>query len=141
MPMYDFVCTACGHTFEDLVSGEATPPCPRCGAATERQVSAPSPLKTGAFPFKPGPVRPMGQGRPPSLRLRRLRHGRLFLKQRLIRGIFPAGGGAQETRAQHARRQHTPQRGRGSFRAVQKQGRAVIGALQFFFQGFAQLPE
>ena len=66
MPMYDFVCTACGHTFEDLVSGEATPPCPRCGAATERQVSAPSPLKTGAFPFKPGPGRPMGQGRPPS---------------------------------------------------------------------------
>ena len=35
MPMYDFVCTACGHTFEDLVSGEATPPCPRCGAALQ----------------------------------------------------------------------------------------------------------
>ena len=60
MPMYDFVCTACGTKFEDLVFGNETPACPSCGsAATERQMSAPSPLKTGAFPFKPGPVRPM----------------------------------------------------------------------------------
>ncbi|WP_304736977.1 hypothetical protein [uncultured Desulfovibrio sp.] len=27
-------------------------------------MSVPSPLKTGAFPFKPGPVRPMGTGMP-----------------------------------------------------------------------------
>jgi len=67
MPMYDFVCTACGTKFEDLVFGNETPACPSCGsAATERQMSAPSPLKTGAFPFKPGPVRPMGSGMPAS---------------------------------------------------------------------------
>lgn len=64
MPMYDFVCTACGHKFEDLVFGSDTPACPQCGSAAERQMSAPSPLKTGAFPYKPGPVRPMGKGMP-----------------------------------------------------------------------------
>ncbi|MSS26663.1 zinc ribbon domain-containing protein [Desulfovibrio sp. PG-178-WT-4] len=67
MPMYDFLCTACGEKFEELVlNGEAaSPACPQCGStATERQMSAPSPLKTGAFPFKPGPVRPMGTGMP-----------------------------------------------------------------------------
>ncbi|MBO4313258.1 MAG: zinc ribbon domain-containing protein [Desulfovibrio sp.] len=66
MPMFDFVCTACGEKFEELVRGEEkAPACPKCGfAATERQLSVPSPLKTGAFPFKPGPVRPMGRGAP-----------------------------------------------------------------------------
>ena len=64
MPMYDFLCTACGEKFEELVAGDgASPACPKCGShATERQMSVPSPLKTGAFPFKPGPVRPMGGG-------------------------------------------------------------------------------
>lgn len=66
MPMYDFVCTACAHKFEDIVSGDEVPSCPRCGSATQRQMSAPSPLKTGAFPYKPGPVRPIGQGMPPT---------------------------------------------------------------------------
>jgi hypothetical protein len=28
-------------------------------------MSVPSPLKTGAFPFKPGPVRPMSKTPPP----------------------------------------------------------------------------
>jgi putative FmdB family regulatory protein len=65
MPMFDFVCAACGAKFEDLVRGDTPPVCPRCGAAdTTRQLSAPSPLKTGAFPFKPGPPRPMGRGMP-----------------------------------------------------------------------------
>ncbi|AMD89334.1 MULTISPECIES: zinc ribbon domain-containing protein [Desulfovibrio] len=66
MPMYDFLCTACGEKFEELVAGDgASPACPKCGShATERQMSVPSPLKTGAFPFKPGPVRPMGGGMP-----------------------------------------------------------------------------
>lgn len=66
MPMFDFVCTACGHKFEELVSGDDAPACPQCGAGTERQMSVPSPLKTGAFPYKPGPVRPLGSGMPPS---------------------------------------------------------------------------
>lgn len=67
MPMYDFLCTACGEKFEELVltKDAASPVCPQCGStATERQMSVPSPLKTGAFPFKPGPVRPMGTGMP-----------------------------------------------------------------------------
>jgi len=60
MPMYDFYCSSCHTAFEDLVFGAENPPCPHCGSTeTERRVSAPSPLKTGAFPFKPGPVRPM----------------------------------------------------------------------------------
>ena len=62
MPMYDFVCTACGNKFEDLVFGDEVPACPKCNsAATEKQLCVPSPLKTGAFPYKPGPVRPMGR--------------------------------------------------------------------------------
>lgn len=67
MPMFDFHCPACGKTFEELLaSGDmASPRCPHCGAAgVQRLLSAPSPLKTGAFPFKPGPVRPMGRGAP-----------------------------------------------------------------------------
>lgn len=67
MPMFEFYCRACGEIFEELLSrGETTvPTCPRCGAEeTVRRVSAPSPLKTGAFPFKPGPVRPLGSGGP-----------------------------------------------------------------------------
>ncbi|MCH5276339.1 MAG: zinc ribbon domain-containing protein [Desulfovibrionaceae bacterium] len=60
MPMYDFFCSACRTQFEDLVSGDEAAPCPHCGSLdTRRQVSAPSPLKTGAFPFKPGSVRPV----------------------------------------------------------------------------------
>ena len=59
MPMYDFVCTACGNKFEDLVFGDEVPACPKCNSpATEKQMCVPSPLKTGAFPYKPGPVRP-----------------------------------------------------------------------------------
>ena len=58
MPMYDYVCAACGAKFEELCrNGEETAPvCPQCGSAdTQRQLSVPSPLKTGAFPFKIGP--------------------------------------------------------------------------------------
>ena len=63
--MFDFTCTGCGTIFEELVFGDEAPACPKCGAATQRQMSVPSPLKTGAFPFKPGPVRPMSKTKPP----------------------------------------------------------------------------
>ena len=62
MPMYDYVCASCGAKFEELCrNGEETAPaCPQCGSTdTQRQLSVPSPLKTGAFPFKVGPVHPL----------------------------------------------------------------------------------
>ena len=61
MPMYDFSCQDCTTIFEELlVKDEDAVACPKCGSArTVRMLSAPSPLKTGAFPFKPGPVHPM----------------------------------------------------------------------------------
>lgn len=49
MPLYDFLCRACGQTFEAHTSVEEVPACPQCGAAqTERQLSG------FAGPFKVG---------------------------------------------------------------------------------------
>jgi putative FmdB family regulatory protein len=46
MPMFDFVCTSCQHSFETLVRGSAQPACPECGStALEKQLSLPA-LKT-----------------------------------------------------------------------------------------------
>jgi len=61
MPMYDFSCQDCAAVFEELLAkNEDVAACPQCGSVgTVRMVSAPSPLKAGAFPFKPGPVHPM----------------------------------------------------------------------------------
>ncbi len=43
MPMYDFRCSKCGHVFEEITPSDAPPPaCPSCGAASERQLSAPA---------------------------------------------------------------------------------------------------
>ena len=40
MPLYDFVCPACGARFEELAFGDETPACPQCGhAETQRQMS------------------------------------------------------------------------------------------------------
>ncbi|MEG2140509.1 MAG: zinc ribbon domain-containing protein [Bilophila sp.] len=59
MPMYDFHCSACSHDFEEMATGDSCPVCPSCGSPhTERQLSAPN-LKTGAAPFKAGPIRPI----------------------------------------------------------------------------------
>jgi putative FmdB family regulatory protein len=32
MPIYEYVCKACGHEFEKLVRGGKTPACDSCGA-------------------------------------------------------------------------------------------------------------
>jgi len=57
MPMFDFLCPACKSPFEELVFGDEKTSCPKCGEQNiERLISAPSPLKTGAFPYKVGPV-------------------------------------------------------------------------------------
>lgn len=57
MPMFDFFCPTCQVQFEELVFGDEKATCPTCGEQNiERMVSAPSPKKTGAFPYKIGPV-------------------------------------------------------------------------------------
>jgi putative FmdB family regulatory protein len=45
MPIYEYVCFACAHTFEKLVRRDTTPlpSCPSCGAAdVERRFSLPN---------------------------------------------------------------------------------------------------
>ncbi|MDR0466983.1 MAG: zinc ribbon domain-containing protein [Deltaproteobacteria bacterium] len=61
MPIYDFSCQDCATVFEELpAKDKAVVVCPQCGSTrTVQMISAPSPLKRGAFPFKPGPVHPM----------------------------------------------------------------------------------
>ena len=62
MPMFDFYCPTCQKTFEELVFDDTNAPCPHCGnTGTERRLSIPSPLKTGAFPYKVGPVHPLAK--------------------------------------------------------------------------------
>ena len=40
MPMFDFVCTSCQHSFEALVRGSQVPACPACGSeALEKQIA------------------------------------------------------------------------------------------------------
>ncbi len=57
MPMFDFYCSKCDKQFEELVIGDDVASCPHCDSKDiERLVSVPSPQKTGAFPFKVGPV-------------------------------------------------------------------------------------
>ncbi len=57
MPIYDFTCDDCQKDFEDIVIQSEMPDCPHCGGKNvNRKVSAPSPLKSRAFPFKLGPV-------------------------------------------------------------------------------------
>ncbi len=36
MPIYEYNCKKCGHEFEEIVYGEGTPECPKCGS-TETQ--------------------------------------------------------------------------------------------------------
>jgi len=43
LPVYDYQCTACGKTFEELVRIGETPNCPECGAGSPRKLlSVPS---------------------------------------------------------------------------------------------------
>ncbi len=40
MPIYEYRCKACHHTFEDLVFGDETPSCPKCHSTeTEKMIS------------------------------------------------------------------------------------------------------
>jgi len=43
MPIYEYVCRACGHEFECLVRDNEQPSCPACGRQElSRQFSAPA---------------------------------------------------------------------------------------------------
>lgn len=40
MPLFEYRCSACGHQFEFLARGGATPSCPKCDSASlEKQLS------------------------------------------------------------------------------------------------------
>lgn len=48
MPIYEFYCEKCHEEFEELVFGNALPPCPHCGAAqTRKLMSRPCCHKSG----------------------------------------------------------------------------------------------
>lgn len=60
MPLFEFYCADCQNVFEEICKENSRPVCPHCNSQnTEIKISAPSPLKKGAFPFKPGPVHPL----------------------------------------------------------------------------------
>lgn len=44
MPLYDYSCKKCDHTFELLVRASTVPACPRCGGSDlDKLMSAPAP--------------------------------------------------------------------------------------------------
>ena len=48
MPIYEFLCPACGHHFEKLVKLNETPACPSCACPEpERQLSLSAGISTG----------------------------------------------------------------------------------------------
>jgi len=64
MPMYDFECKACGHTFETVARLDETPECPSCKSAeTERLMGAPKITGKAGVYFSSGTSAP---GRPKS---------------------------------------------------------------------------
>jgi putative FmdB family regulatory protein len=48
IPIYEYSCQDCGHTFEALVRGSDTPACPECkSSALERALSLPTVKSSG----------------------------------------------------------------------------------------------
>lgn len=47
MPLYDYVCTSCGHEFEGIAKAEASDekPCPECEQVAIKQLSATNNIK------------------------------------------------------------------------------------------------
>jgi putative FmdB family regulatory protein len=38
MPIYEYRCKKCGCNFEELVFGDATPPCPKCSSENTKKL-------------------------------------------------------------------------------------------------------
>ncbi|EPR35678.1 regulatory protein, FmdB family [Alkalidesulfovibrio alkalitolerans DSM 16529] len=47
MPIYEFVCEKCGREFEELVFGDARPPCPACAASDTKKLMSRCRHKSG----------------------------------------------------------------------------------------------
>ena len=48
MPIYEYECKSCGHSFERIMKvGEAAPACPACGATETKKLVAP--FRTNAW--------------------------------------------------------------------------------------------
>jgi putative FmdB family regulatory protein len=63
MPMYDFECQGCGHTFEAVARSDEKLPCPECkGDNVERLISAPAIGGKAQIHFRSSH---RGNGRPP----------------------------------------------------------------------------
>lgn len=68
MPLFEYECDSCGEVFEIIARFDAAAPvCDKCGSSrVVQRIGRPAPLKTGAFPYKLGPVHPfankMAQG-------------------------------------------------------------------------------
>lgn len=66
MPIYEYACTPCGHTFEELIlrrSDEAEVRCPGCGSEdVARQMSRPAAARAsgGGGQGVPPPCGPVG---------------------------------------------------------------------------------
>jgi putative FmdB family regulatory protein len=41
LPLFDFLCGACGNRFEELTVAGAVPPCPACGSEVVQRVYSP----------------------------------------------------------------------------------------------------
>jgi putative FmdB family regulatory protein len=62
MPLYEYTCRKCDHTFEELVFGDEAVECPQChGAKVERLLSVPAKPAAGGSPL---PMRCNSEGPP-----------------------------------------------------------------------------
>lgn len=54
MPIYEFNCPKCKANFEELVFGQAIPPCPKCGNEKTKKLLSCATLHSQAAPSRVG---------------------------------------------------------------------------------------
>ena len=54
MPMYDFECSSCGYTFEDITPADTVAVCPECNNFVDRVFKQAPPILTNIIPSYPG---------------------------------------------------------------------------------------